>query len=48
VRVECYCVSLAPLKEAAEELMKRLRTALGASLRRKVGGPKLRLRLVHH
>ncbi len=36
VRLECYRVSLVPVKEAAEELMKKLKAALGASLRRKV------------
>ena len=36
MRIECYRVSLAPVKEAAEELMKKLKAALGSSLRRKV------------
>ncbi len=36
VRVDCYRVSLLPLKASIDDLMKRLREALGASLRRKV------------
>lgn len=37
VRLDCYRVSLTPFKAYVEEMMKRLRDALGASLRKKVG-----------
>jgi hypothetical protein len=36
VRLDCYRVSLSPFKAYVEEMTKRLREALGASLRKKV------------
>lgn len=36
VAVDCYRINLAPLKSGIEEMMKRLREALGRGLRRKV------------
>ena len=38
LQVDCYKLSLLPLKAAVEEQMKKLQEALVASLRRKVGG----------
>ncbi len=38
VRIECYKVSLAPVKASIDEHMKKLQDTLVASLRRKVGG----------
>jgi len=36
VRIDCYKVSLAPLKAYLEEMLKRLKEALASSLRKKV------------
>lgn len=37
VRIDVYCVRLTAFKAYVEEMIKRLREALAASLRRKVG-----------
>lgn len=38
VRIDVYCVRLGPLKAYVEEMIKRLREALAASLRKRVRG----------
>lgn len=41
IRVDCYRVSLVGLKATIDEQMKRMKEALGTSLRKKVSGGRL-------